>query len=44
MAAISTILAFGIWALWWDDVRAFMKWGTSEPERHDLSSLAFVVG
>ena len=27
-----SLLAVGVWALWWDDVRAYFKWG---PETAD---------
>jgi hypothetical protein len=32
-AAIAGVLAVGVWALWWDDVRSAVGWdhGSSEP-------------
>ena len=27
IAAIAGVLVVGVWALWWDDVRAAMGWG-----------------
>lgn len=27
VTAITGLLALGVWALWWDDVRAFLKLG-----------------
>lgn len=30
VAAILGVLAVGVWALWWDDVRAALGWSTPD--------------
>lgn len=30
VSAIVGVFALGVWALWWDDVRAFMGWKPAE--------------
>lgn len=32
VTAIAGVLGLGVWALWWDDVRAFIKSGPAQEE------------
>jgi hypothetical protein len=32
IAAIMGVLVVGVWALWWDDVRAALNLGPAKPE------------
>jgi hypothetical protein len=41
VAAIVGLLAMGVWALWWDDVRALLK---LDPERPSSGSVPAETG
>ncbi len=34
VTALVGLLALGVWALWWDDVRSFLSLGPENPEEN----------